>query len=173
MAPPKSTAEGWKHVEKLDGLGNHLKRKLYNLEFVGTLTRVMDHLLSITNGKGGGVVGCPGVSAELKTVLEKDYERIKKAKAVNENKKRRIATEIAMSYNPFPSFSPNMANAGSSCQSTKSFGTATLNSLWKPVEKQNVDDALADMFYESAIPFNVARSPYFIHACKKIADFGK
>ena len=100
MAPPKSTAEGWKHVEKLDGSRNRLKCKLCNLEFVGTLTRVMDHLLSITNGKGGGVVGCPGVSVELKKVLEKDYERIKKAKVVNENKKRRIAIEICNVLQP-------------------------------------------------------------------------
>ena len=45
--------------------------------------------------------------------------------------------------------------------------------MWKPVQKQEVDDALADMFFESAIPFNVLRSPYFINACKKISDFGK
>ena len=32
---------------------------------------------------------------------------------------------------------------------------------------------MADLFYEFAIPFNVARSPYFINACAKIADFGK
>ena len=104
MAPPKSTAEGWKHVEKLDGSGNRLKCKLCNLEFVGTLTRVMDHLLSITNGKGGGVVGCPGVSVELKKVLEKDYERIKKAKAVNENKKDALQERLQCLTTPFLHF---------------------------------------------------------------------
>jgi hypothetical protein len=63
MAPPKSTAETWKHVEKLDGFnGRHVKGKLCNVEFVGSLTRVMDHLLSISNGKGGGVEGCKNVS---------------------------------------------------------------------------------------------------------------
>ena len=55
----------------------------------------------------------------------------------------------------------------------KPSGTATLNSLWKPVQKQEVDDAVADMFFESALPFNVARSPYYINACKMIANFGK
>jgi len=80
MAPPKSTAEGWKHVEKLDGPGRHLKCRLCNFEFVGSLTRVMDHLLSITNGKGGGVEDCKKVSAKLKETLQKDYDRLKKTK---------------------------------------------------------------------------------------------
>jgi hypothetical protein len=62
---------------------------------------------------------------------------------------------------------------GSSSHPTKSSGTATLNSLWKPVQKQEVDDVVADMFFESAIPFNVAKSPYFINACKMIANFEK
>jgi hypothetical protein len=66
MAPPKSTTEGWKHVEKLDGPMRHLKCRLCNFEFVGLLIRVMDHLLSITNDKGCGVKGCKNVSAELK-----------------------------------------------------------------------------------------------------------
>lgn len=79
MASTKSVAEGWKYVEKLDGVsGRHLKCKLCNDQFVGSLTIVMDHLLSITNGRGGGVEGCKGVSPELKEILEKDYERIKK-----------------------------------------------------------------------------------------------
>eukprot|EP00253_Pinus_taeda_P004216 PITA_04216 len=119
MAPPKSTAEGWKYVEKLDGpLGRHLKCKLCNDEFFGSLTRVMDHLLSVTNGKGVGV--------------------------------------------------------GSSSQKiSQSSGTPTLNTLWKPMQKQEVDDAVGDMFFECAIPFNVARSPYFINACKMMAGFGK
>ena len=45
----------------------------------------MDHLLSITNGRGGGVEGCKGVSPKLKEILEKDYERIKRAKEVKDS----------------------------------------------------------------------------------------
>ena len=52
-------------------------------------------------------------------------------------------------------------------------GTATLNTFWKLVDKQKVDDSLAEMFYACAIPFNVARNPYFKNAIKKVADFGK
>ncbi|KAH9288483.1 hypothetical protein KI387_032600 [Taxus chinensis] len=33
--------------------------------------------------------------------------------------------------------------------------TTTLNSFWKPVEKEQVDDAWVDFFYESTIPFHV------------------
>jgi hypothetical protein len=79
MAPPKSTIEGWKHVENLDVLGRHLKCRLCNAEFVGSLTRVMGHLLSITNGNEGGVEGCKNVSAELKETLENDCDRMKRA----------------------------------------------------------------------------------------------
>ena len=73
MAPRRSIAEGWKYVDKLDGsAGRHLKCKLCNAKFVGSLLRVMDHLLSISASRGGGVEGCPGVSAELKETLQKD-----------------------------------------------------------------------------------------------------
>ena len=73
MAPRRSIAEGWKYVDKLDGFASrHLKCKLCNAEFVGSLTRVMDRLLSISAGRGGGVEGCPGVSAKLKATLQKD-----------------------------------------------------------------------------------------------------
>ena len=121
----------------------------------------MDHLLSISNGKGGGVEGCKNVSVELKETLQKDYDGIKKSKKVNENKRQRVQKEIAANYNRFSS---SIAATGSLAQSIKSSGAATLNSLWKPVQKQEVDDAVADMFFEFALPFNVARSPYFINA---------
>ena len=115
MAPPKSTAEGWKYVEKLDGPhGRHLKCKLCNNEFFGSLTRAMDHLLSVTNGKGGGVEGCKNVSAELKETLQKDYDNIQKAKKVNENKRQCVQTEITMNYNSFSALSSSTVGVGSS-----------------------------------------------------------
>ena len=50
-------------MDKLDrAAGRHSKCKLCNAEFFGSLTRVMDHFLSISAGKGGGVEGCTGVS---------------------------------------------------------------------------------------------------------------
>jgi hypothetical protein len=66
-----------------------------------------------------------------------------------------------------------MAAIGSLSQPIKSSGAITLNSLWRPIQKQEVDDVVADMFFEYAISFNVSRSLYFINACKMIADFGK
>jgi hypothetical protein len=112
MAPPKSTTKAWKHLEKLDGFNKrYLKCRLCNVEFVGSLTRVMDHLLFISNGRGGGVEDCKNVSAELKETLQKDYDRIKNAKKVNENKRQRIQEEIARNDNPFSS---GMAATGSS-----------------------------------------------------------
>lgn len=49
---------------------------------------------------------------------------------------------------------------GSSSTPVKTSGTKTLNQLWKPVERQEVDDVVAEFFYACAIPFKVARSPY-------------
>jgi hypothetical protein len=111
--------------------------------------------------------------AELKETLQKDYDRLKKTKNMQDNKRQRIQSEIAHNCSLFSSFSSNMAATGSSFHPVKSSGTTTLNTLWKPVHKQEVDDVVADMFFESALPFNVARSPYFINACKMIANFGK
>ena len=117
MAPRRSIAEGWKYVDKLDGsAGRHLKCKLCNAEFVGSLTRVMDHLLSISAGRGGGVEGCPGVSEELKGTLQKDYDMIKKTQQTNENKRRRIQAELGMNYNPSSLFSLSTVGDGSSSQ---------------------------------------------------------
>jgi hypothetical protein len=83
MAPPKSTIEAWKHVDKLNGFnGRHLKFRLCNVEFVGSLTRPMDHLLSISNGRGGGVKSYKNVSAKLEETLQKNFDGIKKAKKV-------------------------------------------------------------------------------------------
>ena len=80
-----------------------------------------------------------------------------------------------MNYSPLSPFSSSTVGDGSSSQvqPTRLKESRTLNSLWKPVQKQEVDNALADLFYESGIPFNVARSPYFMNACTKIAEFGK
>jgi hypothetical protein len=52
MAPPKSTAEAWKHVKKE---GNSLIYQLCGHNFSGSLTRAVDHLLGISDGSGGGV----------------------------------------------------------------------------------------------------------------------
>jgi len=52
----------------------------------------MDHLLSTSNGKGGGVEGYPRVSTKLKLreTLEKDYDKIKKVKEMKGNKKSEV-----------------------------------------------------------------------------------
>jgi hypothetical protein len=62
---------------------------------------------------------------------------------------------------------------GSSSTPAKASGTKTLNQFWKPIEKQEVDDVVAEFFYACAIPFNVARSPYFKNVFEKAIDFGK
>lgn len=64
----------------------HMKCKLYCAHIIGPLTGVSDHLLSITNGRGGNVEGCKNVSAEHKEKLVKDYDNNKKTKQVKENK---------------------------------------------------------------------------------------
>ena len=79
----------------------------------------MDHLLSISNGKGGGVDGCKNVSSELKEILQKDHDKLKNAKQVKENKRQRVQAEIAMNYGSFSSLSSSMVGIGSSSQPKK------------------------------------------------------
>ena len=93
----------------------------------------MDHLFSVSAGRGGGVEGCLGVSTELKETLQKDYDIIKKIKQTNENKRQRIQAEFGMNYNPLSPFSSSTVGVGSSSQVLPTRETKTLNSLWKPV----------------------------------------
>ena len=97
----------------------------------------MDHLLPNSNARGGGVESCPGMSAYLKEMLQKYYDRMKKAKKMNQNKRQHIQIEITLNYKPFSLFSSSMDEIGSSSQvmSIKSRET-TLNSPWKPVQNQ-------------------------------------
>jgi hypothetical protein len=168
MAPPKSTAEAWKHVKKE---GNSLVCQLCGHNFSGSLTRAVDHLLGISNGSGGGVEACTKISNEQKDAVQKDYNKSKVEKGKLDVKRQRIEREIAMSSSNTIHSSSNMG--GSSYASAKAGGTKTLNQFWKPIEKQEVDDVVAEFFYACAIPFNVARSPYFKNAFKKAIDFGK
>ncbi|XP_057852417.2 uncharacterized protein LOC131062719 isoform X2 [Cryptomeria japonica] len=82
-------------------------------------------------------------------------------------KKQRIEGDISRFTSGMSSSSVQSKPVSVSNQS------GTLNNFWKPVEKQQVDDAVADLFYTSAIPFNVARNPHFRNAVQKIAEFGK
>eukprot|EP00253_Pinus_taeda_P024452 PITA_24452 len=168
MAPPKSTVVAWNFVKKD---GNNLSCQLCGHDFISSLTRAVDHLLSISNGSAGGVEGCTKISNEQKATVEKDYFTSKMENEKRVNKRQRIEREIAMS-------SSNTINSistigGSSSTKVKTGGTKTLNQFWKPVEKQEVDDVVAQFFYACAIPFNVGRSPYFKNVIKKAIDFGK
>ena len=123
----------------------------------------MDHLLPISKSRGRGVEGFPGMSTDLKEMLQKYYDRMKKDKRMNENKRQHIKIEITLNYKPFSLFSSSMDEIGSSSQvmSIKS-REPTLNSLWKPVQKQEVDDVEADMFFESAIPLILCKFSDFM-----------
>eukprot|EP01018_Ginkgo_biloba_P034101 Gb_06205 [translate_table: standard] len=50
--------------------------------------------------------------------------------------------------------------------------SATLKSLWKPIEK-HVDDVVDDFFFANGIPFNVARSPYLHNMIQQVVEFSK
>jgi len=157
MAPPKSTVVAWNFVKKE---GKNLLCQLCGHQFIGSLTRAVDHLLGISNGSGGGVEGCTKISDEQKTTVEKDYFTSKMEKEKRENKRQRVEREIAMS-------SSNTINSISTIGGTKKL------LIRKPIERQEVDDVVAKKFYACEIPFNVARSPYFKNVIKKAIDFGK
>ncbi|GLJ18826.1 hypothetical protein SUGI_0336350 [Cryptomeria japonica] len=118
-------------------------------------------------GKGGGVPACPNVSKEIRDILEKEQASSIAGKMQVAQKKQRIEEDVSISTSIMSSSSSLPKATGTSRES------GTLKSLWKPVKKQQVDDALADLFYTSAISFNVARNPHFRNAIQKVAEFGK
>ena len=133
-------------------------------KFCGSLTRVVDHLLSVSNGSGGGVEACKGISDEQKVAVQQDYDKSKAERGKKETKRQRIQREIDVSSSPEIASHISKFGGSSSTPTTNTIGrsgTATLNTFWKPVDKQKVDDSLAEIFYACSIPFNVARSPYF------------
>lgn len=104
--------------------------------------------------------------------MQQDYDRSKAERGKRELKRQRIQREIDVSSSPEIASLTSKFGSSSSTPATTG-GTTTLNTFWKPVDKQKVDDSIAEMFYACAIPFNVARSPYLKNAIKKVADFGK
>ncbi|GLJ21846.1 hypothetical protein SUGI_0408530 [Cryptomeria japonica] len=125
---------------------------------IGTLTRLRDHFLANTGGPGGGVQACIGATPELKAILEKELAASTVGKMKKAQKKQRIEGDISRFTFVMSSSSVQSEAVSVPKQS------GTLNNFWKPVEKQQVDDAVADLFYTSAIPFNVARNPHFRNA---------
>ena len=160
----KSNAEEWKYISK--EFPNKLKCNLCGHQFKGTLTRARDHLLSLSGGRGGGVHGCLKITPEIRDILSHGMETSQSESANKLAKKQRVEKDIAGSYSSIAS--------ASACNSVKqTTSSATLKSLWNPIEKRHVDDAVGDFFYANGIPFNVARSPYFRNMIQQVVDIGK
>ncbi|GLJ16666.1 hypothetical protein SUGI_0286060 [Cryptomeria japonica] len=155
MVPPKSTSEAWKHVTRN---GTHIKCNLCEGTIIGTLTRLRDHFLANTRGPGGGVQPCIGATPKLKAILEKELAASTVGKMKKAQKKQRIEGDISRFTYVMSSTFVQSKPVSVSKQSI------TLNNFWKPIEKQQLDDAVADLFWTSAIPFNVARNPHFRNA---------
>ena len=85
MAPHKSSAEAWKYVKR-EGL--YVTCMLCGHKFCGSLTRVVDHLLGVSNGSGGGVETCKGISDEQKVAVQQDmtYQKQKEVKGSKKEK---------------------------------------------------------------------------------------
>ena len=97
--------------------------------------------------------------------VQQDYDKSKAEKGKKEVKRKRIQREIDVSSSPeIASHTSKFGGSSSTPTIIGGSGTATLNTFWKLVDKQKVDDSLAEMFYACSIPFNVARSPYFKNA---------
>ncbi|GLJ27388.1 hypothetical protein SUGI_0537520 [Cryptomeria japonica] len=170
MPPKKSDSLVWKYVTRD---GNELFCKECKKPFKGSLTRARDHLLGISGGKGGGVSACPKMTTEMRAGLEREQSSSIVGMLKTTQKKQRIQEDVSK----FTSISSSSSLPNASSSLPKATGASgesgTLKSFWKPVEKQQVDDALADLFYTSAIPFNMARNPHFRNAIQKVAEFGK
>ena len=54
-----------------------------------------------------------------------------------------------------------------------SLGKRTVTGEMKTVESKTLDSAIANVFYENALPFNVADSPSLAHMVEKCIEFGQ
>ena len=94
MASHKSSAYAWKYVKK-EGL--YVTCMLYGHKFVGSLTQVVHHLLGISNGSGGGMVGCKGLLDEQKVAVKQYYDKSKAERGKREVKGKIIQRDIDVS----------------------------------------------------------------------------
>jgi hypothetical protein len=117
--------EAWKSMKR--ECKNKLKCSLCGHNFIGSLTRAIDYLLSISNNKRGGVEGCTNLSSETKVILEKSMKLLKSRRKIKKQKQQ-IQAEIARprTSTPIPSFTSNIAASPS--HPAKSSNTGMLNS---------------------------------------------
>lgn len=155
MEPQKSTAEAWKYVNE----GSDRIYQFCGKHYTGSTTETVDHLLGASNGNGGGIEGCPKISDEQKDAVWQEHGNSKR-RSRNELKRQRIQREITMSSSlGIPSFTSNFS--GSSSTPEKIGGASTLNAFYKPVEKQQVDDAIADFFLCMCNSISCGKKPIF------------
>lgn len=112
--------------------------------------------LGVARG-AGGVKAYPKVTEEMRPDIERELALLDAEKYKMTQKKQRNEEDESRFISMMSSSSlPKLT--GASKQS------GTLHSFRKPVEKQQVDDALVDYFYTSVILFNTARNPHFCNA---------
>eukprot|EP01018_Ginkgo_biloba_P026858 Gb_19905 [translate_table: standard] len=162
MVNVKSKVEEWKHINR--EFPNKLKCNLCGHHFIGSLTKATHHLLSLTASRGGGVQGYPKITPKIRYALTSGIEASQSESVKNIAKKQQLEREIVGSYSSIASASNYAMHTASS---------ATLKSLWKPIEKQHVDDAVGDLFFANGIPFNVTSSLYFRDIIQQVAESGK
>eukprot|EP01018_Ginkgo_biloba_P032322 Gb_32267 [translate_table: standard] len=153
------------HLRVLNGLGGSLTStyaciNLLTLE----ITNYLKERSSPFPHCGGGVQGCPNITPEIRDALISGIETSQSKSVKDIAKKQRVERDIVGSYSSIASTSNSAMHTASS---------STLKSLWKPIEKQHVDDAMGDFFFANGIPFNVARSPYFCNMMQQVVEFGK
>ncbi|MCL7023250.1 hypothetical protein MKW94_023325 [Papaver nudicaule] len=150
----------WRHVVKLDkapgGGGNRSFRcNFCNTVYNGSYSRVKAHLLKI---KGQGIRICSKVDYESLKSLHKEH--------ASSDQKKLVSTSPSSVYeSPLPISSHSMQ-----LKRRKMEDEEIQPAVFDSATRDELDKKAAKLFYSSALPFNLSRSPYWRDFITSVAN---
>ncbi|CAN6439471.1 unnamed protein product [Victoria cruziana] len=138
------------------GGGNvHFVCTLCHRQFTGSYTRVKAHFLQI---RGVGIRSCNRVNRDMLKELKQEQE------AADRSKNSKNSNELSV---PFTNFEKKdtLKKRKMGIEANETIEEAFKN------ERAEIDRLIGRFFFSSLIPFNVARSPYWIDLAKSLVDF--
>ena len=153
----RSKLPEWKYLErKNDG---KIYCKFCNNTCGTSVTRARDHLLGIVGGTGGGVAACTKIDEDVKKRLSEEVNAHKQGKVVQEARKKRTQDTLMGRENVINSTPSSFLPFVASTTSSMPYGSQreptlpdvdptqqTLEKAWKPLERNEVADAVYDFF---------------------------
>jgi len=161
-APGNRSDIGWKHGFDINGNGRKVKCNYCSKIVSGGIFRFKHHLA----GTREDSEPCASVSGEIKNLMIKIVAEAKHATL--KRRKLNIIDEEDEGGHMLFGFKGKQTVANAS----KGGVQETINQMMKKGFKEEVDAQVAEVFYTSAIHFNVIRNPAFAKMCEMIGKYG-